>query len=131
VSALRAYAQGFAARSRIELSCDLPEDLDRLPSDVETALFRVAQESLTNIHRHSGSRKAKIRLRRNKTHAELEIRDYGRGIPPDVLNSSNDLHGLGVGLPGMRVRVRQLGGSLDVLSGDRGATIKVSLPLAP
>src|SRR5882724_9003268 len=85
VSALRAYAKGFADRSRIALSCDLPKDLERLPREVETALFRVAQESLTNIHRHSGSRKAKIRLRRRRTHAELEIRDYGRGIPPEVL----------------------------------------------
>ena len=129
VSALRAYVQGFAERSHIDLSCELPEEIERLPPDVETALFRVAQESLTNIHRHSGSRKAKIRLRRNKTHALLEIRDYGRGIPPDVLQSSTGLQGIGVGLPGMRARVRQLGGSLDVLSGTHGATIKVSLPL--
>src|SRR5262249_6814523 len=120
---------GFAERSGINLSCELPEDVERLSPDVETTLFRVAQESLTNIHRHSGSHKARIRLRRTKTHAMLEIRDYGRGIPPTVLQSSNDLQSLGVGLPGMRARVRQLGGSLDIISGTRGATIKVSLPL--
>jgi len=131
VSALRAYAQGFADRSGIDLSCDLPKGVERLPRDVETALFRVAQESLTNIHRHSGSRKAKIRLRRDDHRAELEIRDYGRGIPRGVLESESDVQGIGVGLPGMRARVRQLGGSFDVRSGDRGATIRVSLPLEP
>jgi len=128
-SALRAYVEGFAHRSGIELSCELPDDTDRLPPEVETTLFRVAQESLTNILRHSGSRTAKIRLRRSATHATLEVRDHGRGIPAEVLERAA-VKGFGVGIPGMRARVRQLGGSLDVTSGTRGATIRVSLPLA-
>jgi len=129
VSALRGYVDGFAQRSGIELSCELPEDTDRLPREVETTLFRVAQESLTNILRHSGSRTAKIRLRRGATHAVLEIRDHGRGIAADIIERT-DVKGLGVGIPGMRARVRQLGGSFDVTSTPRGATIRVSLPLA-
>jgi PAS domain S-box-containing protein len=128
-SALRAYTEGFAQRSGIELSCELPSEVDRLPREVETTLFRIAQEGLTNIHRHSGSRKARIRLRRDDTHAMLEIRDYGRGIPADVLQPTSELQVLGVGLPGMRARVQQLGGSFEILSGERGATIKVSLPI--
>jgi len=128
-SALRAYVQGFAQRSGIEISCELPDETERLPREIETTLFRVAQESLTNIHRHSGSRTAKIRLKRTATSASVEVRDQGRGIPADVLERSSDLKALGVGIPGMRARVRQLGGSLDVTSGSRGVTIRVSLPI--
>ena len=129
VSALRAYVDGIANRSGIEVSCELPAESERrLPREIETTMFRVAQESLSNIVRHSGSRTAKIRLRRSATHAQLEIRDQGRGIPEAVLDSA-DVKGLGVGIPGMRARVRQLGGSFDVTSGTRGATIRVSLPL--
>jgi PAS domain S-box-containing protein len=131
VSALRGYVDGFAQRSGIELTCELPPESegDRLPREIETTLFRVAQESLTNIVRHSGSRTAKIRLRRTATHATLEVRDQGRGIPAEVLERSSDVKHLGVGIPGMRARVRQLGGALDVTSGSRGATVRVSLPI--
>ena len=129
VTALRGYVDGFAQRSGIALTCELPPEGDRLPREIETTLFRVAQESLTNIVRHSGSETAKIRLRRTSTHATLEVRDRGRGIPAHVLERSNDVKQLGVGIPGMRARVRQLGGSLDVTSGPRGATVRVSLPL--
>jgi PAS domain S-box-containing protein len=129
VPALRGYVDGFAQRSGLELSCELPDDTERLPREVETTLFRVTQESLTNILRHSGSPTAKIRLRHSATHATLEIRDHGRGIPAEVLERT-DAKGFGVGIPGMRARVLQLGGSLEVTSGTRGATIRVSLPLA-
>jgi PAS domain S-box-containing protein len=128
-SALRAYVDGLAHRSGIAVSCELPaENERRLPREIETTMFRVAQESLSNIVRHSGSRTAKVRLRRNASHVTLEIRDQGRGIPAAVIERT-DVKGLGVGIPGMRARVRQLGGSLHVTSGPRGATIRVSLPL--
>jgi len=129
ISALRCYADGFSERSGIRVSLELPADTERLPRDVETTLFRIAQESLTNIHRHSGSPTAKIRVRRTSDHVTLEVRDYGRGIPADVLEGSSDVASLGVGITGMRARVRQLGGSLEVSTRTRGAVVKVTLPL--
>ncbi|MGH7819951.1 MAG: PAS domain S-box protein, partial [Candidatus Binatia bacterium] len=129
ISALRAYADGFAERSGIQVALELPSESDRLPRDVETTLFRIAQESLTNIHRHSGSPTARIRVRRTSSHVTLEVRDYGRGIPSSVLEGSSEVKSLGVGITGMRARVRQLGGSLDVSSRARGAAIKVILPV--
>jgi len=81
LSALRWYAGGFAERSGIKVDLDLPEGFERLPLDTETVLFRIVQESLTNIHRHAGSETARIRLRRDAETLVLEIEDRGRGIP--------------------------------------------------
>src|ERR1700681_233546 len=81
LSALRWYAGGFAKRSGIKVDLDLPERFDRLPLDTETVLFRVVQESLTNIHRHARSKTARIGLRRDARMLELEIEDWGHGVP--------------------------------------------------
>jgi len=127
-SAIKWYTEGFAERSKIEVGLDLPPDLGRLSSDIEIALFRVMQECLTNIHRHSGSTKAMIRLAQNHTRLELEVSDAGKGIPSEKLRTLTSSGSLGVGLRGMRERVRQLGGTLQIHSNGKGTKVTVSLP---
>ena len=126
-SAARNYVQEFARRSGIEidLSLDLPT---LLPADTELLLFRVLQESLTNIHRHSGSNRAKIRAGIEGEELSLEITDYGRGIPHEILQSfKNSGNGVGVGLAGIRERLREVDGKLDLSSTGDGTTLRVSL----
>jgi signal transduction histidine kinase len=130
VPALRWYAMGFAQRSGIGVDLSLPEDFERLPQELETTLFRIVQESLTNIHRHAASPRAAIRLRRTGPALELEVQDWGRGIPPASDNHKPLPHVFGVGIAGMRERIEQLGGELEVEFGNGGTTVKawVSLP---
>jgi PAS domain S-box-containing protein len=126
-SAATNYAQEFARRSGIEIdiSVDLP---NRLQADTEILLFRVLQESLTNIHRHSGSRRAKIRAGIEGEEVSLEIRDYGQGIPQEVLESfKTSGNGAGVGLAGIRERLREVDGKLDLSSSGDGTVLRVSL----
>ncbi|MGH9547128.1 MAG: sensor histidine kinase [Terriglobales bacterium] len=128
-SAARWYVEGFAKRSGIQTSLEMPEDLVRLPSSIELALFRVLQETLTNVHRHSKSQKADVSLKVSEDTVVLRIRDYGKGIPPDVLGRfrRNRAHG-GVGLAGMRERLHELGGRLEVDSDGRGTQILAMMP---
>jgi signal transduction histidine kinase len=128
-SAARWYVEGFASRSGISTQLDLPEDLGRLPEQVELALFRVLQESLTNVHRHSKSSKADVSLRVFRNEVVLRIRDYGKGIPAEVLERfrQNRAHG-GVGLAGMRERIHELGGELEMDSEGPGMQILVKIP---
>jgi len=129
VSALQWYAGGFAERSGINVDLDLPESVERLPLETETVLFRVVQESLTNIHRHAGSETARIRLRRDPETLVLEVEDRGHGIPNASLKRITSGGG-GVGIAGMSERVEQLRGRLEVTSSDHGTTVRVRLPLA-
>ena len=131
--ALRWYAAGFAERSGIKVDLDLPENFERLPLDTETALFRIIQESLINIHRHAGSETARIRLERDARMLVLEIADRGRGIPEESLKRIRSGGGaFGVGIAGMSERTGQLGGSLEITSSDdgtTGTTVRIQLPL--
>lgn len=129
-SALAWYADGFAQRSGIQIELDIPKDLGRLPSDTETVLFRVVQQGLANIHRHSGSLIARICVKLDAENVTVEICDEGRGIRPGML--SGFLSGtqfIGVGLAGMRERITGIGGHFDIRSGDKGTTIVFTLPL--
>jgi PAS domain S-box-containing protein len=131
-AALRSFTRGFAERSKLQVLVDLPRNLGRLPNDVELTLFRIAQESLTNIHRHSGSKLARLRLARASEHVTLTVTDRGRGIPREHLEKILNRYSrsqLGVGIPGMRERVRQMGGQFRVSSGSRGTTVTAILPL--
>jgi len=128
-SALRLYMEGFTERSRIEVNLEMPEDFGRLPSDLETAIFRIVQECLTNIHRHSGSPVAKIRIIRRDSQVLLEVADRGKGIPPEKRKAMGDGAKLGVGMRGMGERVRQLGGTLDITSGGQGTVVVAKLPV--
>jgi PAS domain S-box-containing protein len=129
-SAATSYVQEFARRSGIEIdiSVDLP---NRLQPDAEILLFRVLQESLTNIHRHSGSRRAKIRAGIDGNVVSLEITDHGQGIPQEVLESfKTSGNGVGVGLAGIRERLREVDGKLDLSSSPDGTVLRVSLLVA-
>lgn len=123
------YIDGFAKRSGIEVTLDICPDLRRLPRDIELAAFRVVQESLTNVHRHSGSATTHIRVHMENGSLTLQVKDAGKGIPANVLEASRDcLATLGVGLRGMNERVRQLGGSFQLLSDEHGTTVSASIP---
>jgi signal transduction histidine kinase len=130
-SAARWFVDGFAKRSGIDVSCTVPPQLDRPPAHCELVLFRVLQESLTNVHRHSGASTASVLLVRDDSHLTLEISDNGGGIPQERLARLREsADHSGVGLAGMRERVRELGGEFEIRSDHRGTTISVCLPLA-
>jgi signal transduction histidine kinase len=130
VSALQSYIEGFVKRTGTEVSLTAePNEMD-LPAEVQTALFRIVQEGLANIIRHSGSRTAKISLRQCAREMLLQVEDEGVGISSDILDdASGEIKSLGVGIPGMRTRLRQLGGKLRIESSDRGTTVTASVPI--
>jgi PAS domain S-box-containing protein len=131
LSALRWYAAGFAKRSGIEVDLDLPSTFERLPQEVETALFRVVQEALINIHHHADSPTALIRLRVDDNRLLLEIVDRGRGMPSTAVPQLPAGGGaLGVGVAGMRERLQQLGGTFEIQSSVHGTTVRAQLPLS-
>jgi PAS domain S-box-containing protein len=129
-SAIAWYLEGFTQRSGINATLDVSPDLTRLPRDVELAVFRVLQESLTNVHRHSGSPTVHVRVVMNDGAVSLEVRDQGKGVLSGVLEESNyeSLAALGVGLRGMNERTRQLGGSLELSSSEQGTTVRAKIP---
>jgi PAS domain S-box-containing protein len=129
-AALKMYVEGFAERSRIDISLELDSSIGRLPEDYELSLFRIAQECLTNIHRHSGSATALIRMEKLPGHIEFEIKDEGGGIKKDVRSRINSGSGSGVGFRGMQERVKQMGGTLDVQSSGKGTSVRVLLPIS-
>ncbi len=129
-SAVRWYADGFAERSGIRTEVDLPQDLGRLPQVIETALFRILQECVSNVHRHSGSPTVSIRIRREPAAITLEVADRGHGMMHTLDDKTETYAGLGVGITGMRERVRQLGGELKIQSNGCGTTVKATLPVA-
>jgi signal transduction histidine kinase len=127
-SALRWYVRGFSERSSIQVQLEISEDFGRLPQELETAIFRTAQECLTNIHRHSGSSVAAIRLARSETGVHLNVTDEGNGIPAEKINEVKSNGTPGVGIRGMRERMRQLGGTLEIHSDQQGTRVDAWLP---
>jgi DNA-binding NarL/FixJ family response regulator len=129
-SAVRWYAEGFQKRSGIRLDVEIGSNISRFPIDAETTLFRVVQESLTNVHRYSGSADAQIRISASSDQVQLEVIDHGKG--GKVSSNYAALQGpapLGVGIPGMRERLHQLGGRLDVEFGINGTRVVAILPI--
>jgi two-component system NarL family sensor kinase len=127
--ALRWYAEGLAQRAGLDVQLNIPADFERPSRDVEMAIFRVVQECLTNVHRHSGSKSAQIRLGIEGANLLVEIRDGGRGIAADKLEKLRE-KGAGVGLRGVRERVRQFAGEVRIDSQEGlGTTVLVTLPL--
>jgi PAS domain S-box-containing protein len=127
--AIRHFAGGFTARSGIEVELEISPRLGRMKPDAEMALFRVVQESLTNIQRHSGSSQAKIRIERGPGTIALEISDKGSGIPGNLRRQNGKLSfGLGVGIPSMQERVKLIGGQLDIESSTSGTLVRVTMP---
>jgi signal transduction histidine kinase len=126
-SALKSYVEGFSQRTGIRVALEVPPDLGRLAPEVETALFRITQEGLANVHRHSGSLSASIRIVCAPAEVNLELEDEGTGQIP--LNGNGQGAGFGVGIPGMRERAQQLGGRMEIISSSRGSKVTVMLPL--
>ena len=124
VSALRGLVEGFSQRSGVETSLRIGENFSRLPSEVEISIYRIVQECLTNIHRHSGSPTARIRVEQLATEIEIEVQDNGKGM------SEKSADGSGVGLLGMRERAKQLGGTLEIESKGKGTTVVARLPFS-
>lgn len=124
------FVEGFSKRSGIEVSLDLVADRRRLPMNIEIALFRVLQESLTNVHRHSGASRATVSFRQDETIAILEVKDFGCGIPVERLGRLREASAeSGVGLAGMRERMKELNGRLEIDSDGNGTTMRAVVPL--
>jgi two-component system, NarL family, sensor kinase len=131
-SAARWYCEGFAKRSGITVKLDLVAEHERLPIAIEIALFRVLQESLTNVQRHSGALEVSIRFQRQAETAILEIEDFGRGIPQNMLKRLRAASAeTGVGLAGMRERLHELSGKCEIESDGRGTRLRAIVPLSP
>jgi signal transduction histidine kinase len=129
--ALTWYVDGFTKRSGIDVKLAIAPDIGRIEADIEMALFRIVQESLSNVHRHSGSKTAEIALKRTPAGLVLAISDAGRGIAGEAPGRDGDhLCSLGVGIAGMRARLKQLGGTLDIRSSSSGTTVTALVPHA-
>ncbi len=128
-SGLRLFLEGFEERSKIKVALEIPNGFERLPQELETAIFRVVQECLTNIHRHSGSRVAAIRVAREGNEVKVEVRDQGKGMPAGPNGASRAHRKMGVGVQGMHERITQLGGRFEIRSGKKGTTVVASVPV--
>jgi signal transduction histidine kinase len=127
LTALRWYIDGFERRSGIVTQLDLPDDLGTLSRDVETTIFRIVQESLTNIQRHARSATARVSIERADGQLVIEVADRGRGLPAAIRDDRDALLASGVGVAGINERVRELGGELAIHSTDEGTTLRVTL----
>jgi signal transduction histidine kinase len=128
-SALQSYAQGFNQRTGIQVEIKIPPDFGRLNREMEAALFRIVQEGLANVHKHSGSQLAVVWLERNSLEIRLVLQDRGHGLQEVLRNQAKGFVRFGVGIIGMRERAEQLGGRLELTSNDIGARLTVTLPL--
>jgi PAS domain S-box-containing protein len=126
IPTIRWFVEGFAKRSGIDVAVDIRSDVGRLKADIELALFRVIQECLTNIHRHSESKTASICVEASGSRLTLEIKDRGKGMSPDKLSGGQ---GSGVGIAGMSERLSDLGGTLAISSDSNGTIVRASVPL--
>ena len=129
VSAARWYVEGFGRRSGIASTLELPEHLTRLPRNAETALFRILQEALTNVHRHSGSRAVDVQVTESDTKVVLTVKDYGMGVPREVLDRFWKTGNVGVGLAGIRERLKELGGFLEIEANLDGTLLRATIPV--
>jgi len=125
LDATRWYANGLAERAGLAVTIDGNPDAQRLPIEIETVAFRIIQEALTNVHRHSGSLTASVRIAVNPTEVQVEVGDHGKGLPQDVVEGKRS----GVGLASMRERVSEFGGRFEINSGPGGTRITASIPL--
>lgn len=131
VSAARWYVEGFGQRSGVKVTLDAPEELDRLPDTIELTLFRVLQEALTNVHRHSAASCAYVSISRTDKDVKLEVQDNGRGLPRELLQQFLATGvGMGMGLAAIRERAREFGGKLTLETDHNGTLLAISIPLS-
>jgi len=128
--AIKSFAGGFAERSNVNVAVELSPEIGRLAPNMEISIFRIVQECLTNVYRHSGSKTANIKIwPSQEKRLMVQVSDEGRGIPLEERISLSLGTNQGVGLSGMRERVRELGGTLEVQSDENGTTVTAALPL--
>ena len=128
-SALRWYVDGFSGRSGINVTLDMPSELERLPDEVELSIFRIVQECLTNVHRHSGSSSAVIRITHEDHNLRVEVEDEGTDVSRENQRASDATSQTGVGIRGMRERLRSLNGTLEIGSNNHGTRVAATIPL--
>ena len=131
-SAVRWYTTGFTKRTGIPVDLGVPSDMTRLSPEAEVAIFRVLQESLTNVHRYANTSRARVRIQTTAHELMLEIEDFGKGIQPANTESTREsIESLGIGIQGMTERIRHLGGCLEITSNvNRGTLVSVTVPLS-
>ncbi len=130
-SAARWYVDGFSERSGIQVNLNLPKELKRFPGPLELVLFRVLQESLTNVHRHAHAQSVDIQLQLGADEVTLEVRDHGQGMPTELLRRFRATgQGAGVGLNSIRERINELGGRLEIQSDNKGTLIRVTASIS-
>jgi len=128
-AALHWYIEGISKRSNVEISLTFtPQAFPRLPRDIETTIFRVIQESLTNVCRHANSESARVEIEKLSESVLVRVRDYGKGLSREIAGR-NTSSSLGVGVTGMRERVRQFGGELTMLRAEPGTLVEARIPL--
>jgi signal transduction histidine kinase len=127
-AALQCYATGINQRNGLLVEVEIPQNLRRLSEEAELAIFRVVQASLTNVHLHSGASKATVRIEQNLAGVVVEVSDEGQGIPNGVLDHTSQTKTVGIGITGMRERVRQLGGHLEIKTSPRGTNVRARIP---
>ena len=127
-SSLQMYFRGINRREGLEVNLEMPRRLERLSEEAELAIFRIVQASLTNIHLHSGSNKASVKIEYVPEGLAITISDHGRGIPGGVLERTSVGKGAGVGIVGMKERVKQLGGRLEIESSKLGTKVRGVIP---
>ena len=127
-SALSWYIEGLIQRSGLDIKLSIADDFGRLPADMELMVFRIVQEALTNIHRHSGSNNAVIRVTQEADSILVDVQDTGKGISPEKLADIQS-HGSGVGIRGMQERLRQFRGNIKIESGSSGTRVLVTIPI--
>jgi signal transduction histidine kinase len=131
VTAARSYLEGFSSRTGVQLDIDLVDGEERLPRDLELTLFRVLQEALTNVQRHSKSSKAEVQFRSDRKNAMLRVRDFGVGLPAETIRRFQENGtSVGVGLAGMKERVRERDGKFEIHSDAAGTSISATLPIS-
>jgi signal transduction histidine kinase len=128
ISAARWYAEEFGKRSQVRVSLDVEEPPERLPKELEMALFRVLQEALTNVHRHANAQSIVVRVECHNGTVVLSVSDDGRGIPYEVIARFQSGLAAGIGLAGMRERLAEFGGHLDVQSSNAGSVVRATIP---
>jgi signal transduction histidine kinase len=127
-AAIRSYVGGINQRNGLHVEVEIPQDLCRLSEEAELAIFRIIQASLTNVHLHSGASKAKVKIEQNLDGVVVAVSDKGRGIPEGVLDHTSRTTTVGIGITGIRERVKQLGGGLEIETGRQGTKVKATIP---
>jgi signal transduction histidine kinase len=129
-TAIQCYVSGINQRNGLHVEVEVPQDLDRLSEEAELAIFRIVQASLTNVHLHSGASRAKVRIEQNLSGVVVTVSDEGQGMPDGILDRSSRTKAVGIGITGMRERVKQLGGHLEIETSRNGTEVKATIPNA-